>query len=493
MELLSPPGLSSTKANIVNVHGLADHQVDMVVASELAPADTEKIAWAWFDSTTTIRYVGRKFAEKLRVGRGVFRRMLDILGDRDSLATTVVNDLEGRSLRFRRAGGSKNLGPACSEHLDQPNLSVVCAFDGPFPEMLGSAINISVDSLTNPSVPVAGGKLSEGSFLVLRTLADDVRLVVVWEHGRMCTLSGDYAEPYSIPDEEGEFFLSMFKYHQQMGFNCYESAVRAGVLLGSVGPSFVDEPFKPERADEVRALLHMAGALHFGFCRTVKSASSGAWSPVYSLQELRAARDLTSSGATGRLHLKRKKAVAARLMNATEPRRWDPPPASSLDGIELLSELHSNLANATGVKKAKDLQRKVNLAVKILRSQVLEDSETCWKDFDDHKLGVGIAVTTVEGLTSIQAAQTGHTDVYNFDTRQRSVDEYKVQPFASSQVLFLEAYSVILKTCGQGEGLDNFCKALENYLSEDYLNILSMRNAAQSKEEHLGNVKEGTR
>lgn len=121
------------QGELVNVHGLADHQVDMVVASELAPADTEKIAWAWFDSTTTIRYVGQKFVEKIRVGRGVFRKMLDIVADRGSLATTVVNNLEGRSFPFNRVGGSRNVGPACSEFLDEPNLNVVCAFDGKFP------------------------------------------------------------------------------------------------------------------------------------------------------------------------------------------------------------------------------------------------------------------------------------------------------------------------------------------------------------------------
>ncbi len=478
MELLSPPGLSSTKANIVNVHGLADHQVDMVVASELAPADTEKIAWAWFDSTTTIRYVGQTFMEKLTVGRGVFRNMLDILADRDSLATTVVNNLAGRSFHFKRAGGSRNVGPACSEFWNEANLYVVCAFDGEFPKMLFGGIDIGVDSLTDPSVPVAAGKLSEGSFLVLRTLGDDVRLVVVWEHGRVCSLSGDYSEPYSIPVEEANFFRSMFEYHQEMGFNCYESAVRAGVLLGSVGPSLIDEPFRPERAKVVRDLLHKAGELHFGFCQTLKSTSSGEWSPVYSVEELRAITGLNSSGATRRLHLSRAKAVAARSVTATEPRRWDPPPGSSLEGIELLSELHSKRANAPGVRKAKDLilKRKVNLAVQVLRSEVLGDSENCWKDFDD-KLGVGIAVTTVEGLTSIKAAQTGHTDVYNFDTRkQRDVDEVKAQPFASSQVSFLEAYSVILKTCGAGEGLDNFCSELENHLAEDYMNIFSMRS-----------------
>lgn len=114
--------------------------------------------------------------------------------------------------------------------------------------------------------------------------------------------------------------------------------------------------------------------------------------------------------------------------------------------------------------------------MQVLRSQVLEDSENCWKDFDDRNLGVDIAVTTVECLTSIKVAQTGHTDVYNFDTRQRSVDVRKAQPFASSQVSFLEAYSIILKSCGQGEGLDNFCTALENYLAEDNMSIMSMRS-----------------
>lgn len=184
--------------------------------------------------------------------------------------------------------------------------------------MLNSGIDISVDSLKDPSVPVAGGKLSEKSFLVLRTVGEDVRLVVVWEYGRVCSLSGEYSEPYSIPDVEAKFFLSMLEYHQQMGFNCYDSVVRAGVLLGSVGPSLVHELFRPERADEVRALLHMAGELHFGLCQTLKSTSSGAWTPVYSLEELRVATGRNSSGATRRLHLRRQK---ARLVTVTEPRR----------------------------------------------------------------------------------------------------------------------------------------------------------------------------
>ena len=473
MDILTPPKSSGIVANVVNVDGLADHQVRMLNGLRLSDEVVSDMAWAWMDASVFVEKRATKWREKIYAPLLMFRGVLNMLLEEELpvkclelLSPHIFGEVVASNHEdvFRR--GRQWYG-------DLANFVSVIG-DGIVKSSLTSTDSPTYDG-NGPLVVVAACKSPTEAFVIVRYGDEFNSFCKVHRNGRSYaiahTLSGTDVE---IKNEAATALGLLVRYHCNISeYTLYEGIVRSSLVLGiSLNEECWTDNF-PLDAEKLISLLKIECGTHKAACELIarQASENENWKPFYSKTELKQLVGLSGASQLSRLDVKYDKQIS--LYDAA-PRlgRWDPPSGSVLRGVTEIAMAHKSSLDDNVYNKNDDLKWVVNLAVQTFRARVLGNTVS-WAEFDDVKSGTNIIIVESSGLMSIRAPLTRYTDVYNYDSMLKDIDTSNVQPFTSATVRFLDAYGALVRSGGAMP--QELSREIETKIVGDYSNIFFLR------------------